>query len=201
MPSDALGLAAHGSSRLIHSPRAVKILPLGYSFGPSKLVKDQTAAERKNRQMIITANPHLEHSMQEEQRRAMRWKIRSSQLSSYLASVMSAHAPKNAAVDLHPGINVFASLRSTAQTPSRGLKSRRAIRFLAHLSSLTDELEQAVRRTANARPLQHASWYPAQENSGKPMTVGDYGDLVPRPETTFNPTGKPCRYGGLEAVA
>ena len=29
-----------------------------------------------------------------------------------------------------------------------------------------------------ARPLQTLIWYPAQKSSGKPMTVGDYGDLL-----------------------
>jgi dienelactone hydrolase len=38
-----------------------------------------------------------------------------------------------------------------------------------------------------ARPLQTLIWYPAEKSSGKPMTVGDYTDLLPT-ETSF---GKP----------
>ena len=182
MPSDALGLAAHGSSRLIHSPRAVKILPLGYSFGPSKLVKDQTAAERKNRQMIITANPHLEHSMQEEQRRAMRWKIL---VVAFLliASVMSAHAQSAAVVA--SGDQRFRFTEKHGPN-AVGLKVVEQYDFSRTYRPLTDELGKPY-QGERARPLQTLIWYPAQENSGKPMTVGDYGDLVAT-ETTF---GKP----------
>src|SRR6202789_3267806 len=39
-----------------------------------------------------------------------------------------------------------------------------------------------------ARPLQTLIWYPAQKSSGKPMTVGDYGDLLAT-ETSF---GRPA---------
>src|ERR1700722_19942016 len=179
VPSDALGLAAHGSSRLIHSPRAVKILPLGYSFGLSKLVKDQTAAERKNRQMIITANPHLEHSMQEEQRRAMRWKIL---VVAFLliASVMSAHAQSAAVVA--SGDQRFRFTEKHGPN-AVGLKVVEQYDFSRAYRPLTDQLGKPY-QGERARPLQTLIWYPAQKSSGKPMTVGDYGTLLAT-ETSF----------------
>jgi tetratricopeptide (TPR) repeat protein len=51
---------------------------------------------------------------------------------------------------------------------------------------LTDELGKPY-QGERARPLQTLIWYPAEKSSGKPMTVGDYGDLLAN-ETSF---GKP----------
>jgi len=48
---------------------------------------------------------------------------------------------------------------------------------------LTDELGKP-RTGDRARPLQTLLWYPAQKNSGKPMTVGDYAGLMTT-ETSF----------------
>jgi len=42
-----------------------------------------------------------------------------------------------------------------------------------------------------ARPLQTLIWYPAQKSGEKPMTVGDYSDLLPT-ETSFD---KPKLWG------
>ena len=46
----------------------------------------------------------------------------------------------------------------------------------------------------HARPLQTLIWYPAQKCSGKPMTVGDYGELLGT-ETSF---GRPHPWAVLE---
>jgi tetratricopeptide (TPR) repeat protein len=51
---------------------------------------------------------------------------------------------------------------------------------------LTDDLGKPY-RGERARPLQTLVWYPAEKSSAKPMTVGDYGNLLAT-ETSF---GKP----------
>jgi predicted dienelactone hydrolase len=51
---------------------------------------------------------------------------------------------------------------------------------------LTDDLGKPY-QGERARPVQTLIWYPAEKSSGKPMTVGDYGDLMAT-ETSF---GKP----------
>lgn len=51
---------------------------------------------------------------------------------------------------------------------------------------LTDELGKP-RTAERARPLQTLVWYPAEKSNGKPMTVGDYANLMTT-ETSF---GKP----------
>ena len=51
---------------------------------------------------------------------------------------------------------------------------------------LTDELGKPY-QGERARPVQTLIWYPAEQTSGKRMTVGDYGDLMAT-ETSF---GKP----------
>ena len=52
--------------------------------------------------------------------------------------------------------------------------------------SATDDLGKPY-HGERARPLQILIWYPANESSAKPMTVGDYGRLIST-ETSF---GKP----------
>ena len=51
---------------------------------------------------------------------------------------------------------------------------------------LTDDLGKPY-QGERARPLQTLVWYPATQSSAKPMTVGDYGNLLAT-ETSF---GKP----------
>lgn len=67
-----------------------------------------------------------------------------------------------------------------------GLKVVDQYDFSRSYRSAIDELGKPY-RGERARPLQTLIWYPAQKSSGKPMTVGDYGDLLAT-ETTF---GKP----------
>jgi tetratricopeptide (TPR) repeat protein len=67
-----------------------------------------------------------------------------------------------------------------------GLKVVEQYDFSRSYRSVTDELGKPY-QGERARPLQTLIWYPAEKSSGKPMTVGDYGDLVAT-ETTF---GKP----------
>ncbi len=69
---------------------------------------------------------------------------------------------------------------------SVGLKVVEQYDFTRTYRPLTDELGKPY-QGERARPLQTLIWYPAQKNSGKPMTIGDYGELVAT-ETTF---GKP----------
>jgi hypothetical protein len=64
-----------------------------------------------------------------------------------------------------------------------GLKVVEQYDFSRAYRSLIDELGKPY-QGERARPLQTLIWYPAQKSSGKPMTVGDYGDLLAT-ETTF----------------
>src|SRR6202451_830441 len=64
-----------------------------------------------------------------------------------------------------------------------GLKVVEQYDFSRSYRPLTDELGKPV-QGERARPLQTLIWYPAQKSSGKPMTVGDYGDLLAS-ETNF----------------
>jgi dienelactone hydrolase len=67
-----------------------------------------------------------------------------------------------------------------------GLKVVEQYDFSRTYRALTDELGKPY-VGERARPLQTLIWYPAQKNSGKPMILGDYGDLLAN-ETSF---GKP----------
>src|SRR5580698_5045684 len=132
--------------------------------------------------MKTTINTHLKHSPEAKQFRAI--------LSSFFALaflvtafIPFAHAqtaPVTASADerFHftqkPGPNAV------------GLKVVEQYDFSRTYRPLTDELGKPT-QGERARPLQTLIWYPAQKNSTKPMTVGDYGDLVAT-ETTF---GKP----------
>jgi len=49
---------------------------------------------------------------------------------------------------------------------------------------LTDDLGKPY-QGERARPLQTLLWYPAKKSSGKPMTIGDYGNLMAS-ETSFD---------------
>ena len=64
-----------------------------------------------------------------------------------------------------------------------GLKVVEQYDFSRTYRSVTDELGKPY-QGERARPLQTLIWYPAQKSSGKPMTVGDYGDLLAT-ETSF----------------
>jgi hypothetical protein len=83
---------------------------------------------------------------------------------------------------LYPGISVFTSLRKPGPE-AVGLKVVEQYDFSRSYRSVTDELGKPY-QGERARPLQTLIWYPAQKSSGKPMTVGDYGDLLAT-ETSF----------------
>ena len=67
-----------------------------------------------------------------------------------------------------------------------GLKVVGQYDFSRSYRSVTDELGKPY-QGERARPIQTLIWYQAEKSSGKPMTVGDYGDLLAT-ETSF---GKP----------
>ena len=64
-----------------------------------------------------------------------------------------------------------------------GLKVVEQHDFARAYHSVTDELGKPY-QGARARPLQTLIWYPAEKSSGKPMTFGDYSDLLAT-ETSF----------------
>ena len=64
-----------------------------------------------------------------------------------------------------------------------GLKVVEQYDFSRAYRSLIDELGKPY-QGERARPLQTLIWYPADKSSRKPMTVGDYGDLLAT-EVTF----------------
>jgi dienelactone hydrolase/predicted negative regulator of RcsB-dependent stress response len=132
--------------------------------------------------MIVTTNPRLEHSLQAEQRRAMRSKVL---VVAFLliANVIAAHA-QNAPV-VASGDQRF-HFTEKPGPDAVGLKVVEQYDFSRSYRSVTDKLGKPY-QGERARPLQTLVWYPAKKSSGKPMTVGDYGDLLAT-ETTF---GKP----------
>ncbi len=69
---------------------------------------------------------------------------------------------------------------------SVGLKVVEQYDYSRTYRRLTDDLGKPY-QGERARPIQTLIWYPAEKSSGKPMTVGDYGDLMAT-ETSF---GKP----------
>jgi tetratricopeptide (TPR) repeat protein len=64
-----------------------------------------------------------------------------------------------------------------------GLKVVEQYDFSRSYRSVSDELGKPY-QGERARPLQMLIWYPAEKSSHKPMTVGDYGDLLAT-ETSF----------------
>ena len=132
--------------------------------------------------MIVTTNPRLEHSLQDEPRRAMRSKVL---VVAFLliANVIAAHAQSGSVVS--SGDQRF-HFTEKPGPHAVGLKVVDQYDFSRTYRSVTDELGKPY-QGERARPLQTLIWYPAQKSSGKPMTVGDYGDLLAT-ETT---PGKP----------
>jgi tetratricopeptide (TPR) repeat protein len=132
--------------------------------------------------MIVATTWHLDHSLQEEQIRAMRSKVLALAflLIAFVAAAHAQSAPVAVSGDQRfhftekPGPNAV------------GLKVVEQYDFSRTYRSVTDELGKTY-QGERARPLQTLIWYPSEKNSGKPMTVGDYGDLLAT-ETSF---GKP----------
>jgi tetratricopeptide (TPR) repeat protein len=127
---------------------------------------------------------HSKHSPQTKQTRAS--------LSNFLAIafLLAAIVPATTHAQTAPTPAPSADERfHFTQSPGPnavGLKVVEQYDFSRTYRPLTDELGKPT-QGERARPLQTLIWYPAQKNSTKPMTVGDYGDLVAT-ETTF---GKP----------
>ena len=129
--------------------------------------------------MIVKTNPHLENSLQERQRRAMRSKVL---VVAFLliAPVIAAHA--QSAPVVVSGDQRF-HFTEKPGPEAVGLKVVEQYDFSRSYRSVTDELGKPY-QGERARPLQTLIWYPAEKSSGKPMTVGDYGDLLAT-ETSF----------------
>ena len=129
--------------------------------------------------MIVKTNPHLENSLQERQRRAMRSKV--------LVVAFLLIAPVIAAQAQSAPVVVSGDQRfHFTEKPGPdavGLKVVEQYDFSRSYRSVTDELGKPY-QGERARQLQTLIWYPAQKSSGKPMTVGDYGDLLAT-ETSF----------------
>jgi hypothetical protein len=129
--------------------------------------------------MMVTSNPHLEYSLQEEQRRAVRSQALAVALL-LVALVAIAHA--QSAPVAGAGDQRFRFTEKPGPD-AVGLKVVEQYDFSRTYRPLIDELGKAY-QGERARPLQTLIWYPAQKSSGKPMTVGDYGDLLAT-ETSF----------------
>jgi len=132
--------------------------------------------------MMVTGNPHLEYSLQEEQRRAVRSKALAVALL-LVALVAIAHA--QSAPVAGAGDQRFRFTEKPGPD-AVGLKVVEQYDFSRTYRPLIDELGKAY-QGERARPLQTLIWYPAQKSNGKAMTVGDYSDLLAT-ETSF---GKP----------
>jgi dienelactone hydrolase len=132
--------------------------------------------------MFLALTPHLEHSTQERQTRAMRSRALAVAFV-LIALVIAARAQSAPAAS--SGNQRF-HFTEKPGTDAVGLKVVEQYDFSRGYRSLTDELGKPY-QDQRARPLQTLIWYPAEKSSGKPMTVGDYGDLLAT-ETSF---GKP----------
>jgi dienelactone hydrolase len=100
-----------------------------------------------------------------------------------IANVVAAHAQNAPAV-----ASAEQRFRFTEKPgpDAVGLKVVEQYDFSRIYRSVTDDLGKPY-QGERARPLQTLIWYPAQKSTVKPMTVGDYGELLAT-ETTF---GKP----------
>jgi hypothetical protein len=129
--------------------------------------------------MIVTTNPRSESSQQEKRGRAMRSKVL---VVAFLliANVVAAHGHGASAVA--SGDQRFRFTEKPGPD-AVGLKIVEQYDFSRSYLPINDELGKPY-QGERARPLQTLIWYPAQKSSGKPMTVGDYGDLLAT-ETTF----------------
>jgi tetratricopeptide (TPR) repeat protein len=129
--------------------------------------------------MVVTTNSHLESFLQEEQIFAMRSQVLAVAFL-LIALVAAAHA-QNAPV-VASGDQRF-HFTEKPGPDAVGLKVVEQYDFSRAYRSLIDELGKPY-QGERARPLQTLIWYPAEKSSRKPMTVGDYGDLLAT-EVTF----------------
>src|SRR5580700_11549078 len=133
--------------------------------------------------MMVKANPRSEYFLQEEQRHATRSKVLV--VAIFLIALVAA-APAQTATVVASGDQRFHFTEKPGPYVV-GLKVVEQYDFSRSYRSVTDELGKPY-QGERARQLQTLIWYPAQKSSGKPMTVGDYGDLFAT-ETSF---GKPA---------
>jgi tetratricopeptide (TPR) repeat protein len=124
-------------------------------------------------------NPHLEYSPQEEQTGAMRSKVLAVAFL-LIALVIATHA-QSAPVVVSGGQRFHFTEKPGPDAV--GLKVVEQYDFSRSYRSVTDELGKPY-QGERARPLQTLIWYPAEKSNGKPMTVGDYADLLAT-ETSF----------------
>jgi hypothetical protein len=129
--------------------------------------------------MIVKTNPNLEYSLQEEQRRAVRSKLL---VVAFLLTAFVAAAHAQIAPVVASGDQRF-HFTEKPGPDAAGLKVVEQYDFSRSYRSITDEVGKPY-QGERARPLQTLIWYPAEKSSGKPMTVGDYGDLLAT-ETSF----------------
>jgi tetratricopeptide (TPR) repeat protein len=132
--------------------------------------------------MMVKANPRSEYFLQEEQRHATRSKVLV--VAIFLIALVAAAPAQNATV-VASGDQRFHFTEKPGPY-AVGLKVVEQYDFSRSYRSVTDELGKPY-QGERARPLQTLIWYPAQKNSGKPMTVGEYGDLL----ATENTFGRP----------
>jgi tetratricopeptide (TPR) repeat protein len=123
--------------------------------------------------MTVTTNPRLEYSLQQRQQCAMRSKVLEVAFL-LVGNVLAMHAQSAPVVG--SGDQRF-QFTEKPGPDAVGLKVVEQYDFSRSYRSVTDELGKPY-QGERARPLQTLIWYPAQKNSGKPMTVGDYGDLL-----------------------
>src|SRR5580704_6782478 len=129
--------------------------------------------------MIGTTSPRSEHSLQEKRGRAMRSKVL---VVTFLliSNVVASHAQNTPAVASAEQRFHFTEKPGPTAV---GLQVVEQYDFSRSYRPITDDLGKPY-QGERARPLQTLIWYPALKSSGKPMTVGDYGDLLAS-ETTF----------------
>jgi tetratricopeptide (TPR) repeat protein len=129
--------------------------------------------------MIVTTNPPLEYCPQERQTFAIRFKI-----FAITFFLITASLPEcgQGAPTVASGNQRF-HFSEKPGPDAVGLKVVEQYDFSRTYRSVTDELGKPY-QGERARPLQTLIWYPARKSGGKPMTVGDYGDLLAT-ETSF----------------
>jgi dienelactone hydrolase len=127
----------------------------------------------------VTTNPHLRHSLQEEQIGALCSRVLAAAF--LLIALVAAAQAQSAPVVASEDQRFHFTERSGPDAV--GLKVVEQYDFSRSYRAVTDELGKPY-QGERARPLQTLIWYPAQKSGGKPMTVGDYGNLLAT-ETSF----------------
>jgi tetratricopeptide (TPR) repeat protein len=132
--------------------------------------------------LIVAAHHHLEYFLREEKPAAMLSKILAV-AALLIVNAVAAHA--QSAPTVVPAEQRFHFTEKPGPN-AVGLKVVEQYDFARIYLSTIDDMGKPY-PGERARPLQTLIWYPAEKSSGKPMTVGDYGNLLAT-ETSF---GKP----------